>query len=107
MRGMIERHPWGGLADPRATPPADVLILGLPYDGAACWRAGASAAPRRLREISATSPAISEIGEPVDPQDLSVVDLGDLAPEAPAGGPTGGDEEARGRYFDRIERTVA
>jgi agmatinase len=111
MRRMIPRHPWGGLADPAARPPADVLILGLPWEGGVSWRGGAAAAPARLREISVTSPAISERGEIVTPSDLRVVDLGDLAPDAPAGGAAGderaGDDAARERYIGRVERAVA
>ncbi|MEE9292907.1 MAG: arginase family protein, partial [Acidobacteriota bacterium] len=79
---MIERHPWGGLADPDLPPPHDVVILGLPFEGAVCWREGCAAAPSRLREISATSPAISEDGRIVEPDLLRVRDMGDIEPEA-------------------------
>jgi arginase family enzyme len=109
---MLSRHAWGGLADPALPPPSDVLILGLPYDGAACWRPGASQAPRRLREISGSSPAISEEGYVVDPSLLRVRDLGDIAPEANAGGGAGGGpaagpgDAARAAYFERVERAV-
>lgn len=100
---MIPRHPWGGLADPASQPPADVLILGLPYEGGVCWRGGTAAAPGRLRDLSVTSPSISERGEMVTPADLRVVDLGDIAPEDP------GDrsEAARARYLGRVESEVA
>ena len=99
---MIPRHPWGGLADPASRPPADVLILGLPWEGGVCWRGGAAAAPARLRDISVTSPSISERGEIVTPADLLVVDLGDIAPDDP------GDrsEAARERYLGRVESEV-
>lgn len=100
---MIPRHPWGGLADPAATHPADLLILGLPYDGGACWRPGAAEAPRRLREISVTSPAISEDGYVVSPSALRVRDLGDLAQRASDLAEEPGDG-AREGYFVRIER---
>jgi arginase family enzyme len=113
---MIPRHPWGGLADPALKPPADLLILGLPWEGGACWRGGASEAPRRLRAISSTSPAISETGTIVTPDLLRVVDLGDVQPEpgggtdgeARAGAAGGGaiDDGARRAYFDRVQRTV-
>ena len=99
---MIRRHPWGGLADPDLGPPADVAILGLPYDGGACWRGGAAEAPRRLREISSSSPAISEVGYIVEPRSLRVVDLGDISPESDAGS----SDAARGRYFDEVERAI-
>jgi agmatinase len=102
MPAMIERHPWGGLADPAGRPPADVIILGLPYEGGACWRAGAAAAPQRLRGISSSAPAISEIGTVIGPDDLSVVDAGDIAPEGQAT-----DDRARRRYFERVEEALA
>jgi agmatinase len=98
---MIPRHPWGGLADPTLRAPADLLILGLPWEGSVCWRGGASEAPRRLREISNTSPAISEDGTIVTPDLLRVVDLGDVEPD---GGPI--DDAARRAYFDRVQRRV-
>jgi agmatinase len=102
MSGMIPRHPWGGLADPASRPPADVMILGLPWEGGVSWRGGAAAAPARLRDISATSPSISERGEIVAPVDLRVVDLGDIAPDDPADR----SEAARERYLGRVEREV-
>src|SRR5437867_9044533 len=107
---MIPRHPWGGLADPALDLPADLLILGLPWEGSVCWRGGASEAPRRLRSISNTSPAISESGTIVTPDLLRVVDLGDVGPEPGVGG-TGGamgggsvDDAARRAYFNRVQR---
>lgn len=102
---MIERHPWGGLADPAARDPADFLILGLPYDGAVSWRPGAAQAPRELRAISATSSAIAEDGYIVDPARLRVRDLGDLAPPASgARGPAG--DAGREVYFQEVEQAV-
>ncbi|MBI1951914.1 MAG: arginase family protein [Acidobacteria bacterium] len=111
---MISRHPWGGLAVPGLEPPHDLVILGLPYDAGACWRGGAADAPRRLREISGTSPAISEDGQVVDPALLRLRDAGDVAPEGaartvttravPAAGPAA--EAARQAYFARVEQTV-
>ena len=102
---MMRRHPWGGLADPSLPLPSDVTILGLPYDGAACYRKGAAEAPRRLREISGSSPAISEEGYVVDPALLRVRDLGDVAPGAADAG--GDPEAARREYFARVEAAVA
>ncbi len=102
MAGMIRRHPWGDLADPNLPPPSDVAILGLPFEGGACWRGGAAEAPRRLREISDSSPAISEEGYIVEPSILKVKDLGDIVPVA------GDSEDAvREDFFTRTERVVA
>src|SRR3989442_306859 len=98
---MIPRPSWGGLALPNLDLPHDVVILGLPFEGGACWRAGAAEAPRRLREISASSPAVSEEGHAVDPGRLRVRDAGDIAPE---GGSTG--DTARQAYFSRVEEAV-
>jgi agmatinase len=101
---MIPRHPWGGLADPDATAPARVAVLGLPYDGAACWRPGAALAPRRLREISNTSPAVSEEGFVIDAATLPVRDLGDVAPESvPGASVTQSGQEA---YFAKVQGIV-
>jgi len=102
MLSMISRHPWGGLADPALPLPSDVSILGLPYEGGACWRGGASEAPARLREISDSSPAVSEEGYLVDPALLRVRDLGDIIPAA------GDSEEAiREDFFVRAEQSAA
>jgi len=98
---MITRPPWGGLALPNLDLPHDVVILGLPFDAGACWRAGSAEAPRRLREISVTSPAVSEEGVAVDPGRLRVRDAGDIAPEIDATG-----DAARQAYFSRVEQAV-
>ncbi|MFQ5876365.1 MAG: arginase family protein [Acidobacteriota bacterium] len=102
---MIRRHLWGGLADPDLAPPYDVVITGLPYEGGACWRGGSAEAPARLREISASSPAISETGYVVDRSLLRVRDAGDAPPDPGAGGRD--RDRARLDYFARIERAAA
>lgn len=99
---MIERHAWGGLADPADRSAADVVIVGLPYEGGSCFRGGAAAAPQRLREISSSSPAISEIGTVIEKNHLTLMDAGDIVPAGPAG-----DDDARRRYFKRVEEAVA
>ena len=98
---MIPRHRWGGLAVPGLVPPHDVVILGAPYDGAACWRAGAAEAPSRLREISASSPAISEEGDVIDPGVLRLRDAGDIPPDMEPKG-----DGSRKAYFARLEEAV-
>ena len=112
LRAMIARRPWGDLAEPAPAPgatdspsagPADVLVLGLPWDGSVCMRPGAAEAPAALRAVSSSSMAISERGELVRRDDLRVVDLGDLAPDDPADR----SEEGRRRYLDRVERETA
>ena len=102
---MIARSPWGGLATP-AVPSPRVAILGVPWDGSACWRQGAAEAPRRLREISHTSPAISEEGHVVEAGGFPVVDLGDVAPPGGLRRDEPGFEPAVAEYFRRIEEAV-
>jgi len=74
----------------------------VPFDGASCYRAGSAEAPRRLREISASSPAISEEGYVVDPARLRLRDAGDVVPEPGLAG-----DAARRAYFARVEETAA
>jgi agmatinase len=103
---MIARHPWGGLADPASARPADVVVLGLPYDGAACFRTGAAEAPRRLRAISSTSPAISEDGHIVDAARFLVRDAGDVPAPIDALGQPDRSEAARQAWFERVTAIV-
>ena len=86
---MIDRAAWGGLATAQA--PSDVALLGVPFDAAVSWRPGAAEAPARLREISGSSPAVSEDGFVVE--GLRVADLGDVACRA---------GEDRAAYFARV-----
>jgi agmatinase len=103
---MQFRHPWGGLADPAWSLGADVTILGVPYDGAACFRAGAAHAPSRLRAISTSSPAISEEGYVVDPVRFQVRDAGDVSAPVDGGGQPDGSEDARVSYFERVQEAA-
>ena len=67
------RDLWGGrLSD---NPEAEVGVLGIPFDGATCFRRGAAFAPGKLRELSAHLPPCTEEGRPVD---LRVRDYGDV-----------------------------
>lgn len=72
-------------------------MLGVPWDGSVGWRPGAAEAPRRLRQISHTSPAISEDGFAIEPARFRVRDLGDVGPQI---------EEDVLHYFDRVEKTA-
>ncbi len=92
---MRPRRAWFDLDDETAAEPA-VAILGLPYDGSASRRAGAAAAPAKLREIALTSDPITRRGSPVT--GLSVRDFGDVAP--PAG-------EPQRDWLDAAEHRVA
>ena len=67
--------PWGGLAgDPLDG--ADIVVAGIPYDGSAVYRKGAALAPKRIRELSAVMPPITEDARPL--AGLKVHDMGDL-----------------------------
>jgi agmatinase len=92
---VIPRAPWGGLAVDGAAP--RLALLGVAWDGSVAWRPGAAEAPKRLRRISGSSPAIAEDGQPVDPLRFPVRDLGDLAPQV---------EEPVEHYFGRVEAEV-
>jgi agmatinase len=104
---MLPRHPWGDLAPPASPPGADVAILGIPYDGAVCFRAGAAEAPSRLRAISNCSAAVAEDGYVVEPSRFRVRDAGDVPPPRDAAGAIDGSEAARTAYFERVQRTAA
>ncbi|MBN4054604.1 agmatinase [Nitrospira defluvii] len=66
---------WAGLNRPDSDAP-DIVIVGLPYDGAACLRSGASEGPERIRTLSSEIPSILETGEVL--KRLVVRDDGDL-----------------------------
>lgn len=66
---------WARLNRPESLTP-DITILGIPYDGAACYRKGASEGPERIRRLSGEIPPILETGESL--KDLCVRDDGDL-----------------------------
>jgi len=65
--------PWGGLVGGH---PADVVVVGIAYDGSAVYRRGAALAPQRIRQLSAAMPPVSEDGLLLT--GLKVQDLGDL-----------------------------
>lgn len=75
-----DRRLWAGLHNPSLDPGrADVVIVGLPYDGGVSYRPGASEAPHRLRSISRHIPPTTEGGALLD--DVALVDLGDISPD--------------------------
>jgi agmatinase len=58
---MKENLVWGGLcAD--SLEEADLVVMGIPFDGAVSAGRGAAAAPDRLRELSQLLPSITEEG---------------------------------------------
>jgi len=65
---------WGGLVS-RGAADAEVVVVGLPYDGSAVYRKGAADGPIRLRELSRAVPPVTEHGRRMT---TKVHDLGDL-----------------------------
>lgn len=77
---MGEKEIWAGLNHPEIDEgEAEVLVLGIPYDGAVSFRGGASAGPRALRGITYTITPTTERFENFE--DLLVKDLGDMVGE--------------------------
>jgi agmatinase len=73
----IEQGIWGGLdGEDRSLRDAQVAILGIPFDSAACYRRGAAFAPDKIREMSKRCHPLTE--RFVDISDLRVCDLGDV-----------------------------
>ena len=71
-------RPWAGLAGSASQDPADVVVAGVPYDGSAVYRKGASTAPRVIRQLSSVMPPVTEDGRVM--RGCSVKDIGDLDP---------------------------
>jgi agmatinase len=53
---------WFGLARSGAERP-DLTVIGIPFDGAVCYRKGAAKGPERIRKISKEIPPLLETGE--------------------------------------------
>src|SRR6202165_1605095 len=68
-------RPWAGLAG-GSPDSADVVVVGIPYDGSAVYRKGAALAPQRIRSLSAAMPPVTEDGTLLTA--LRLHDLGDL-----------------------------
>lgn len=69
---------WGGLRQGPARE-ASVVLVGLPYDRSAVYRAGAAEAPSVLRRLSAVMPPVDERGRMLDRvmlHDAGDIDLG-------------------------------
>lgn len=91
---MGDKDLWAGLNRPDLTPEeADIVILGVPFDGGVSFRGGAKEAPSAIREITYTIPPTTEHFESL--KELKIVDLGDI---------TG---DTRDDIFRKTEDTVA
>ncbi len=67
-------RPWAGLVG--APSDSAIVVAGIPYDGSAVYRKGAADAPRRIRELSAAMPPVTEEGRLLKP--LTLADAGDV-----------------------------
>jgi agmatinase len=65
---------WNGLSGD--DPAAEIGVLGVPFDNAACYRKGAAFAPDKIREISSQVVAVTEEGYSLD--GLRVRDYGNV-----------------------------
>ncbi|MFO7952623.1 MAG: agmatinase [Bacillota bacterium] len=85
---MPEDRPWRGFKTVK-TAESDLLIMGIPFDGAVSSARGAAEAPSRLRRLSVNTPPVSEEG--LDLRRLVISDRGDatLNPE-------------EGNYFNKV-----
>jgi len=72
---MRDRRIWFDLHDDSCEQP-DVSVIGLPFDGAVGFRAGAAGAPERMRQISQMSDPITRRGENL--RGLLLRDFGDV-----------------------------
>jgi len=73
---------------------SDIVILGIPFDGAVSASRGAAAAPDRIRELSKVLPPFTEEG--IDLRGLKLSDRGNVAPTL--------DWE---RFFREVEQQAA
>ncbi len=92
-KSIQKKRLWFGLHCPEAVTP-DIAVIGIPYDGAVCYRAGAAQGPDRIRVLSDQIPAVVETGETLS--GLVVRDDGNLSCTHPLS-----------KSFARIEREVA
>ncbi len=68
---------WNGLNNPALSPEeADILVLGIPFDGAASYRKGAAEGPDRIRSISGHIEPTTENGQRMN--SIKVLDLGNI-----------------------------
>jgi agmatinase len=85
--GPPHRSMWSGLIS--LDPDAEVGVLGVPFDGAVCYRKGASFGPARMRELT---PHLANCAEEGQPLALRVRDYGDVPPDL-----------EWSRYFEAVE----
>jgi agmatinase len=72
---MLSFEPWRDLGA-NSMEEADVLVMGIPFDGAVSCGKGASFAPEKLRLVSRYLPPTTEMGEILD--SFKIYDTGDI-----------------------------
>lgn len=89
-----EKDIWAGLNHPGIEKEeADIVVLGVPFDGGVSFRSGAKDAPRELRGITYTIPPTTEHFESL--KGLKIHDIGDI------------EGESREEIFNEAEKIVA
>jgi agmatinase len=73
---MIDLKPWGDL-NTENMEKANLLIMGVPFDGAVSCGKGAALAPEKIRALSRYLPATTETGTII--KNLKAYDAGDVA----------------------------
>ncbi|MEI8215993.1 MAG: agmatinase [Eubacteriales bacterium] len=73
---MVDLRPWGELNCEKINN-ADVMVMGVPFDGAVSCGKGAALAPEKLRSLSRYLPTITEEGNEIE--NLRIYDHGDVA----------------------------
>lgn len=77
MTKRVEHYDlWSGLHSHDAD--AEIAVLGVPFDRAVSWRAGAAQAPQQLRRIT---PHLARVTEEGIPLTVRVKDYGDVEPD--------------------------
>ena len=73
---ILSKDLWAGLHDPdRSIDEADLIVFGIPYDGAASFRLGTKDGPRSIRDISFSITPTTE--DFLLFEELKILDLGD------------------------------
>ncbi len=74
---ILQKDLWAGLHDPkRKEEDADIVVFGIPYDGAVSFREGTKDGPRSIRDLSFHVTPTNEEFEAFE--DLKIKDIGDF-----------------------------
>jgi len=96
-------EPWHEIICP-SLEEASAVLLGLPFDGAACARRGAAQAPARIRMLSGLPTRFNEDG--LEPRHFKLFDAGDLPfPSGKPGKEDGGSRETEAGAAEQATAT--